>query len=388
MEVPPLLAPPRRGTPRARREPLPPAWNAPPSAPRWGRARGGRDGVLPSVAASALLHGALAAALLFWPDLRPQEPPQLPPPAFDIVFGAQEAARSAEEPAEGMQSPPAPPAPPAPMDAPAMAPPPAPPAPPAPQAPVPPTPPLAQAPPLPPVPQPPLPVPPSPQPPVQQAMPLPVPPPPVPPPPRPPEPPVAMAEPLPGTVELIPATPLELPRRFDIPLPPAPPPPPPQPRPQVAQRPPAPQLTLPEGFQLGGRSAPPPGRPGTRGLDTTVDPRFLEGRTAADPMARVTGANVGADWRAAFRRWLDQNMRYPMDAAMRGEDGRVRVTITANPDGTVRSVRMAMPSTSPSLNSGTTRPFNGARLPAFPPGADPNGVTIELTVDYVLIRGR
>ena len=88
----------------------------------------------------------------------------------------------------------------------------------------------------------------------------------------------------------------------------------------------------------------------------------------------------------AFRRWLDQNMRYPMDAAMRGEDGRVRVLITANPDGTVRGVRMVMPSTSPSLNSGTTRPFNGARLPAFPPGADPNGVTIELTVDYVLIR--
>jgi len=147
-----------------------------------------------------------------------------------------------------------------------------------------------------------------------------------------------------------------------------------------------PPVTLPEGFQLGGRATPPPGRPAARGLDTTVDPRFLEGRMAADPMARVTGANVGADWRAAFRRWLDQNMRYPMDAAMRGEDGRVRVLITANPDGTVRGVRMVMPSTSPSLNSGTTRPFNGARLPAFPPGADPNGVTIELTVDYVLIR--
>ena len=77
-----------------------------------------------------------------------------------------------------------------------------------------------------------------------------------------------------------------------------------------------------------------------------------------------------------------------LDAAMRGEDGRVRVLVTASPDGTVRSVRMLMPSTSPSLNSGTTRPFNGARLPAFPPGSDPNGVTIELTVDYVLIRGR
>lgn len=374
-EVPGLLARPRRGTPRARREPVPPARNAPPPAPRWGRGREGRDGFGVSVAASALLHGALAAALVFWPDLRRPEPPQLPPPAFDIVFGAQPEARSSPEPAEGLESPPAPAAPPAPVDGPPVAPPPAPPAPVQPPLPLP-----QQALPLPPVP-------PSPVPPVQQAMP--VPPPPIPPPPAPPRPPepapAALAERLPGTVDLFPETPLELPRRFDIPLPPPPPPPP---RPQVAQRPPAPALTLPEGFQLGGRSAPPPGRPRTRGLDTTVDPRFLEGRASADPMARVTGANVGADWRGAFRRWLDQNMSYPMDAAMRGEDGRVRVVITANPDGTVRSVRMAMPSSSPSLNSGTTRPFNGARLPAFPPGADPNGVTIELTVDYVLIRGR
>lgn len=384
-EVPPLLARPRRGGPRARREPVPPAWRAPPAAPRWSGRAAGADRFAAWAALSALIHGALAAALVFWPDLRRNEPPPLPPPSFDIVFGAQEAARSSAEPAEGMESPPAPPAPPAPADGPAMAPPPAPPAPPVP--------------PLPPVPQPPLaqPTPPAPPlPPVQQALPLPPPPAPVPPPPTPPPPeppPPAFAERLPGTVDLLPETPLELPRRFDLPLPPAAPPPP---RPQVAQRPefsptarpPAPPLMLPEGFQLGGRAAPPPGRPGARGLDTTVDPRFLEGRMAADPMARVTGANVGADWRAAFRRWLDQNMRYPMDAAMRGEDGRVRVLVTASPDGTVRSVRMLMPSTSPSLNSGTTRPFNGARLPAFPPGSDPNGVTIELTVDYVLIRGR
>ncbi|MFL1462943.1 energy transducer TonB, partial [Roseococcus sp. DSY-14] len=249
--------------------------------------------------------------------------------------------------------------------------------------PAPPAPPVVQAP-APPVPE--VPAPPTPAPPVQQALPLP--PPPIPPPPLPPRPeppPPMLAERLPGTVDLLPETPLELPRRFELPLPPAAPPPPPA---RQAARPVMPPATLPEGFQLGGRAAPPPGRPAARGLDTTVDPRFLEGRLAADPMARVTGANVGVDWRAAFRRWLDQNMRYPLDAAARGEDGRVRVLITANPDGTVRGVRMLMPSSSPSLNSGTTRPFGGARLPAFPPGADPNGVTIELTVDYVLIRGR
>jgi hypothetical protein len=54
--------------------------------------------------------------------------------------------------------------------------------------------------------------------------------------------------------------------------------------------------------------------------------------------------------------------------------------------GGVRSVRLMMPSGSPSLNLGTTFPFEGARLPAFPPPADPDGVTIDLTVNYILVR--
>jgi len=59
--------------------------------------------------------------------------------------------------------------------------------------------------------------------------------------------------------------------------------------------------------------------------------------------------------------------------------------VRANADGTVRDVRLVGPSASPSLNFGTTFPFEGARLPSFPPPVDPNGVTIDLTVNFVLI---
>ncbi|MBX9751456.1 MAG: TonB family protein, partial [Roseococcus sp.] len=163
-------------------------------------------------------------------------------------------------------------------------------------------------------------------------------------------------------------------------------PPAPQPQRQQQAQPNLPGIWVPGGVQLGRPATPPPGRPQARGTDTTVDPRFLEGRARTDPSVRVTGAQVGADWRAAFRRWLDQNLSYPERARMLGEDGVVRVVVTAAPDGTVRNVRLAGPSTSPSLNFGTTFPFQGARLPAFPPGSDPNGVTIELTVNYILIR--
>jgi TonB family protein len=160
-----------------------------------------------------------------------------------------------------------------------------------------------------------------------------------------------------------------------------------QPRQQAAPALPPGSVFVPGGVQLGApsRSAP-QGRRQAQGLDLTVDPRLAEGTATTDPSVRVTGAQVGADWRAAFRRWLDQNMRYPMRALELGESGTVRVQVIVEPNGQVRSVRLTGPSTSPSLNFGTTFPFSGATLPPFPPPADPNGVTIDLTVNYVLIR--
>jgi TonB family protein len=168
---------------------------------------------------------------------------------------------------------------------------------------------------------------------------------------------------------------------------PRPAPSPPQARPATPNLPPG-TLYLPQGLQLGRPQtpSPPAGRPQARGIDLTVDPRIIAGESSSDPNLNVTGARVGADWRGAFRRWLDENMRYPTRAIELGESGQVRVRVVAEPDGRVRSVRLVLPSGSPSLNLGTTMPFDGARLPAFPPPADPNGVTIDLTVTYRLIR--
>jgi TonB family protein len=434
----PLPRPPKRPLPRfgrrrsipARREPrltLPRAALLP---SRWGRPGRARS-LGPWALASLLLHALLLLPLVLELGSRGRPPEALPPPAFDIVFEGGGAERNQQEAAEGVEVPPAPPAPPLaappaptpPQPPVAAVPPPPTPAPPVPQPPVA-QPPIAQAPPLPPMAQPPVPPPPTAQPPMAQAPPLPPPPIPAPPPPpprqvaeaprpvsppplppRPEAPPIAEAFPELPTAEqlLAPQTELRLPERFELPLPPRPTPqpapprqqaqrPPPQQQPQprpLQQRPDVPGIWVPEGVQIGPQAAAPrpqAGRPQGRGLDTTVDPRFIEGRPSADPSVRVTGAQVGADWRAAFRRWLDQNIRYPERAIQLGEDGTVRVRVIANPDGTVRSVQLVGPSTSPSLNFGTTFPFQGARLPAFPPPVDPNGVTIDLTVNYILIR--
>ncbi|WP_431303952.1 energy transducer TonB [Sediminicoccus sp. BL-A-41-H5] len=375
-----------------RREPQPPSWRPAPPRARWRPPEPPRAvlGFPAYWIGSIAAHLLVAALILFWPEPRPRPSNEMPPPSFDIVFEGGQLESPMAEPVEGVETPPAVPSPPN-------------------QAPVPPppsAPPIPSQPALPPVQQAmPLPPPPPPMPQMQPPPPVTVPPlpqPPVPPPPVVAEAPPPPLPPLPGAVELfVPPTELRLPDRLaeSLPLPPPPTPPappqrqpsPPQPQQQQAQRaqpaqPNLPGIWVPGGVQLGRPAAPPAGRPQARGTDTTVDPRFLEGRPRTDPSVRVTGAQVGADWRAAFRRWLDQNLSYPERAVALGEDGVVRVVVTAAPDGTVRNVRLVGPSTSPSLNFGTTFPFQGARLPAFPPGADPNGVTIELTVNYVLIR--
>jgi len=358
----PRSRPPRRLTGRRRaaprRDPLPlspnpvPGHLAParPAAP----VRGGQGGWL---LASLLAHLALVAAMLVlsWRALDPSR--ALPPPAFDIVFEGGPPERPEAEPAPGLPAPPAPP----PRSAPPVPPP-------------------AEAPPVPPVIAPPVPARPVPVPPVP-ALPVPaLPPVPSPEAVRPLSPPMAPAPPVPPPP--VPAVPR--------PAPPTPAQPAPsQPAPaQPAPRFPPGAFFMPDGFQLGRPAdpTPPQGRPQAQGLDLRVDPRFFEGRTSSDPQVRVSGAEVGADWRAAFRRWLDENIRYPARAIELRESGNVRVQVIAEPDGTVRSVRLVMPSGSPSLNLATTLPFSGARLPAFPPPADPKGVTIDLQVNYVLIR--
>ncbi len=309
----------------------------------------------PWLLASLLAHLAVVGAMLFLATRGPRPGEELPPPAFDIVFEGGQPERAAAEPPPGLEAPPAPP-------------------------------PAISAPP----PPPPVPVPVAPPPPLRESEQAP--PPPVPEPERPPA--------SPAEVAAIPPPPPPPPRAAPLPaVPPqaAPPPPPPPPPPappraappqQAAPRLPPGTFFMPEGVELGrpAQPAPPAGRPLARGLDLAVDPRLIEGRATSDPQVRVTGAQVGADWRAAFRRWLDDNIRYPRRAIELRESGTVRVLVTAAPDGTVRDVRLVGPSGSPSLNLATTMPFGGARLPAFPPPADPDGVTIELTVNYILIR--
>jgi TonB family protein len=129
-----------------------------------------------------------------------------------------------------------------------------------------------------------------------------------------------------------------------------------------------------------------PSRPGAprRGLD------LRPGATLPGPgdveNLRVRGAQAGPDWRNAFRMWLDRNLRYPREAAELGEEGPVTVRITTGADGRVRRVELRTGSRSIFLNHYSQVVFRGAALPPFPPGTAEEEVTIDLTINYILIR--
>ncbi|MBY0336944.1 MAG: energy transducer TonB, partial [Acetobacteraceae bacterium] len=198
--------------------------------------------------------------------------------------------------------------------------------------------------------------------------------------------------------ELAPQTELRLPERFALPLPPPSPPAPPrqQPQPPRQAQPQTPPsrpsipggIWMPEGTQLGQPAVPQrQGRPdGGRGLDTSVAPRFLEARPSTSNSLRVLSGNAPQDWQAGFQRWVRQNLHFPLDAAARGEDGPVTVLLDIGVDGRVRRVTMVRPSTSPSLNRMTTWPFIDAQLPPLPAAGNADGLRLEFTARYVLIR--
>jgi TonB family protein len=324
---------------------------AAPRRPRKRRASGIRPGAI----ASALLHLGVAALLVLasWQRDKPPEP--LPPPSFEVQFEAGSPERPAQE--EAAASEPTPPPTPAPQ-------------PPAAET-------AARA-----EPEPPLLPPPPPPPPVApqatQAEP--------PPPPPPPEAQTAEAE-LPPPPLPAPPPPMPPP-----PTPPAPAPAPPQrdaaltapPRPV---RPPAPER-LPGLFVPDARLNPSPPRPEQRrGLDLSPPSAMRQpGRDSPDAQLSVRGAQVGPDWRNAFRRWMDEHGRYPTNAAVVGDQGTTRIVLTVDPDGRVRSGQLVRKSGSVWLDAGTVSLFRNALLPAFPPDADPTGVTVDLTINYILVR--
>jgi TonB family protein len=145
-------------------------------------------------------------------------------------------------------------------------------------------------------------------------------------------------------------------------------------------------------FSFGGPPIPSPHRyapprvPGARQpLDFSLGP-LNRGPGSVQPFASFRGGEVGADWRNALRRWLDEHAYYPPQAAQAGEDGDVVIRVVATADGRVQSATILSRSGSQWLDMATEGMMNGATLPPIPPDVANPTFTFDLTMHYILIR--
>ncbi|MEN0073730.1 MAG: TonB family protein, partial [Paracraurococcus sp.] len=174
---------------------------------------------------------------------------------------------------------------------------------------------------------------------------------------------------------------------------PAPRPQPPQqeaaviapPRPSQPPQERLPGLWLPDAARLA--PAPRQQMANRRPLDLSLGSLAVMGRAAPTaPQVSVRGAQVGTDWERAFRRWLDENIRYPQSAAVVGDEGVNRIEVRVAADGRVTAFRLVRRSGSVWLDAGLEGPFRNAVLPAFTGPVDPDGAIVDLTVSWHIIR--
>lgn len=254
--------------------------------------------------------------------------------------------------------------------------------------------------PAPPDPVPPGPAPPAPkpvpvEPPAPDAQPVPTPPEVVPPAPEPPPP-----EPEPAT-RSVPVVRLEAPPTSEpapqVPefQPPTPPPPlPPLPRPpaprRLVERPRAPPgFPPPIDLSFGPAPSAPPSRslagPGSRAVDLALGaPKPGPNRQEAFYDARAK--KIGADWANGLTAWWLAHRYYPRQAVESGEDGTVKVELTVNRSGRVEEVTVISRSGSPFLDMAALSVWRGAQLAPFPAENSKQRETMEITINYLLIR--
>ncbi len=338
----------------------------------WRRARrvgpAGRRRLFRLLMVSWLLHGMILLAILMRMNLqRPEAPPELPSPVAMVFEPPADGARTAPDPTP-LQLPLAPTTP---ETAPAESAMPVPP----PPAPPPPAPALA------------MPVPPMPEPmpeavPEQQAeeSPLPV-------------PPMQMAPPPPVLAEQEPEdAPAEIPLPLPAPPPPqfampprAPPAPPAPPRPRPAPAPSSPfSLSSPSQYSLGTPMR--PAQPATRSPPMAMGPAAPSPRQSFGQFAEVTKGHVDPSWMSRLHEWWQRNGYYPEPAARMGQDGQVKIEIMVDRSGRVRNLELLRRSGSQWLDAGAQAVFRNAQLPPFPPNTSDDGITLTLTINYVLIR--
>ena len=99
----------------------------------------------------------------------------------------------------------------------------------------------------------------------------------------------------------------------------------------------------------------------------------------------VSGARPSGSWSAALREWTQRHMYYPPEAGRNGEDGTVRVEVTIERSGRVRSVVLIGRSGSRLLDLGAQSVFRDQTVPPFTPDMQGETTTVTYTMRYIIV---
>lgn len=111
-----------------------------------------------------------------------------------------------------------------------------------------------------------------------------------------------------------------------------------------------------------------------------------KGSPSFGQFAKVTDGKVEASWLNALQGWWNRHGYYPDQAAQQGHDGKVRIEVVVDRSGKVLNVELIGKSGSQWLDLAAQGVFRGASLPPFPSSASSDKVTLELTINYILVR--
>ena len=134
------------------------------------------------------------------------------------------------------------------------------------------------------------------------------------------------------------------------------------------------------------RSSPAPrGSVASRAIDLSLGaPK--PGPNRAEAYFDVRAKNVGADWKAGLQAYWYRHRYYPRQAAEAGEDGTVVLEMVVNRLGRVESVEVKSRSGSPWLDMAAVGTWRNAQLPPLPPENTEERITLEIPINYILIR--
>lgn len=154
--------------------------------------------------------------------------------------------------------------------------------------------------------------------------------------------------------------------------------------------PPAPRRVTPRYLVMnnsqfyGPAAAPAPNTPiRRRGLNLQLSQAELAKLQA--PQFSIKG-KVGADWKAAFTRWVNEHKYYPRAAIELGQEGSSTIHFVVHADGSITGLRLLKSAGSSYLDEAWLNLFRDTLLPPFPPGTKAKKVEITATMHFELIR--